>query len=88
MNLVNYMEDAVRKTMEEMLSEPAYQDFKPSEKEKMDVMALTLNRIPPRYVVTEGYLFTRAEELRQQFKTDLLIELTRSIDQVRKNPRI
>jgi competence protein ComFB len=82
------MEDAVRKSLEEILAETAYLDFKPTEKEKMDVMALTLNRIPPRYVVSEkGYLFTRAEELRQQFKTDLLVELTRAIDQVRKNPR-
>ncbi len=82
------MEEAVLKTLDEMLSEPSYSDFKPSEKEKLDVMAITLNRVPPRYIVSDrGHLFSRVEELRQQFKTDLLVELTRAIEQVRKNPR-
>jgi competence protein ComFB len=88
MNLINFMEEAARRSLGEMLAEPAYLDFEPTPKEKLDVLAIALNRLPPRYVVTEqGYLFTRADELRQQFKTDLLVELARAIDQVRKNPR-
>jgi competence protein ComFB len=82
------MEEAARRTLEEMLEDSTYGEFKPVEKVKMDVLAIALNRLPPRYVVTErGYLFTRADELRQQFKTDLLVELARAIEQVRKNPR-
>lgn len=88
MNLVNYMEEAARRSLDEMLGEPAYGGYHPNEKEKMDVLAIALNRLPPRYIVTErGHLFTRVDELRQQFKTDLLVELAKAIDQVRKNPR-
>jgi len=88
MNLVNFMEEAARRTLEDMLLEPIYGGFKPSEKEKYDVLAIALNKLPPRYIVTErGYIFTRVDELRQQFRTDLLVELAQAIDQVRKNPR-
>ena len=88
MNLINFMEETARRSLGEILAEPAYRDFKPTPKEKLDVLAIALNRLPPRYIVTErGHLFSRVDELRQQFKTDLLVELARAIDQVRKNPR-
>ncbi len=88
MNLVNFMEEAARRSLEEILVEPAFKDINLSEKERLDILAIVLNRLPPKYHVTErGYLFTRLEELRQQFKTDLLVELARAIDHVRQNPR-
>jgi competence protein ComFB len=88
MNLVNFMEEAARRSLEEMLVEPVYKGVNLSEKEKLDILAIVLNRLPPKYLVTErGYLFTRLEELRQQFKTDLLVELARAIEHVRQNPR-
>ena len=88
MNLLNYMEEAVKRTLEEVLSQPAYEGMPFTEKERLDVCALALNHLPPRYVVTEkGHLFTRVEELKHQFKTDIIVELTKAIRQIKENPR-
>ncbi len=88
MQLVNYMEEAVKRVFEELLKEPIYQSVPFDEKTKLDIIAFTLNHLPPRYVVTEkGHLYTRVNELHQQFKTDIIIELTTAINQVKANPR-
>jgi competence protein ComFB len=88
MQLVNYMEEAVKRGLDELLKEPAYQSLRLDEKAKLDVMAFALNHLPPKYVVTEkGHLFTRVEELRQQFKTDIVVELSKAIQLVKENPR-
>jgi competence protein ComFB len=88
MNLVNYMEDAVRSVLEEMLQEEIYAHLAENERVRLDVMAYTLNRLPPKYVATQrGHIYTRVQELRQQFKTDILVELTKAMQHVMANPR-
>ena len=88
MQLVNFMEDAVKRTLEELLTESAYRSLVLDDKAKLDVVAYSLNHLPPRYVVTEkGRLFTRVEELKQQFKTDIVVELSKAIGHVTANPR-
>jgi competence protein ComFB len=88
MNLVNYMEEAACAILGELLQDPACASLRGNEKAKLDILAYALNRLPPRYFVTEkGQLFTRIQELRQQFKTDILVELTKGIQQVLNNPR-
>jgi competence protein ComFB len=88
MDLLNYMEEAAKRTLEEILSTPPYDSMNFQEKEKLDILAFSLNRLPPRYVVTEkGHLFTRVDELKQQFKTDIIVELSKAIRQVKENPR-
>ncbi len=88
MHLENFMEEAVRHTLEELLLDPLYVSLKLSEKEKLDIMAYALNHLPPRYVVTEkGHLYTRVDELKQQFKTDIVVELSKAIKHVKANPR-
>jgi competence protein ComFB len=88
MNLVNYMEDAVRSVLEEMLQEEIYAHLAENERVRLDVMAYTLNRLPPKYVATQrGQIYTRVQELRQQFKTDILVELTKAMQHVMANPR-
>ena len=88
MELVNFMEEAVDRILEELLRQEPYRSLALSGKEKLDVAAYTLNRLPPRYVVTEkGHLFTRAEELRQQFRTDIVVELSKAIQHIKANPR-
>ncbi len=88
MQLVNFMEEAVRNALEELLTEPAYKSLELDEKAQWDVIAFALNHLPPRYVVTEkGRLYTRAEELKQQFKTDIVVELSKAIQHVKANPR-
>lgn len=82
------MEEAVKKSLEELLQESAYVDFKPTDKDRLDILAFALNRLPARYIVTEkGYVYTRSEELKEQFKTDILVELTKAIQQIRNHPR-
>ncbi len=88
MQLINFMEDAVKRVFEELLKEPTYRSIQFDEKTKLDIIAFTLNHLPPRYVVSEkGHLYTRVDELRQQFKTDIIVELTIAINQVKANPR-
>ena len=88
MNFHNYMEEAATQVLDGLLTERQYQDLKLTEKSKLDVLAYALNHLPPRYVVTEkGHLYSRTDELRQQFQTDIIVELSKAIQQVVKNPR-
>lgn len=88
MQIVNFMEEAVRHALEELLTEPAYKALNLGEKAQLDVMAFALNHLPPRYVVTEkGHLYTRVNELKQQFRTDIVVALYKAIEQVKANPR-
>jgi len=88
MKIVNFMEEAVKNSFEELLTGVPYITVYFTEKEKLDVMAYALNRLPPRYVVTEkGHLYTRVDELKQQFKTDIVVELSKAIKHVKANPR-
>ena len=88
MKLLNYMEEAAQRTLDELLVEPSNGQLNLNEVQKLDILAYALNRLPPRYVVTDkGHLFTRVDELRQQFKTDLIVELTKAIHFINSNPR-
>lgn len=54
---------------------------------KLDIAALALNNLKPKYVVTEeGMLFERANNMNQQFNTDVLLEVTKAIKIVGSNP--
>ena len=88
MELVNYMEEVVKRVFQELTSGEPYRDIQFTEKMKLDIYAYTLNHLPPRYIVTEkGHLYTRLNELQQQFQTDLVVEITKAIQQVKANPR-
>jgi competence protein ComFB len=88
MQLVNFMEEVVKKTLEELLQDPAYSYLNLDDKAKLDILAFALNHLPPRYAVTEkGLLYTRLNEFRQQFTTDIVVELTKAIKRVQANPR-
>ena len=55
---------------------------------RADVYALTLNNMPPKYVVADGeYLFARAQALSAQYKIDIIAAITKSIMIVAKEPR-
>jgi len=88
MQLVNFMEEAVRRVLEEMQQEGPTGAGDLTEMARMDVLAYALNRLPPKYVVTQkGHLYTRVNELQQQFRTDILVELTKAIAFVKAHPR-
>lgn len=63
-------------------------DWCSCEKCKLDIAALALNNLKPKYVVTEkGKLLGRANNMNQQFNTDVLLEVTKAIKIVGSNPQ-
>lgn len=44
---------------------------------KLDIMAIALNRLQPRYVVTdEGELYTKLNMFQQQYSADIIAAIT------------
>ncbi len=86
MKMSNYMEDIVTEELERLLSKK--DDICKCYKCKLDMMVLALNRLPPKYVITErGRIYTRLKETETQFKADVVRELTKAIMQVSSNPQ-
>lgn len=55
---------------------------------RMDIIARTLNTLPPKYVVTtKGESYTKLNLLVQQFEVDIIAEITKAAQIVNKNPR-
>jgi competence protein ComFB len=53
----------------------------------MDVSAIALNRLPPKYVVTnKGEIYSKINLLILQFETDIVTAVTHGIKIVRENP--
>jgi competence protein ComFB len=86
MQVFNYMEDIVTEVLASLLSDR--QDICKCEKCQLDIAAWALNRLPPKYVVSDkGRLFTKLQEVQVQFKADVVRELTHAIAQISKNPQ-
>lgn len=86
MKLHNIMEDEVIDLANQLMDNKA--DICNCERCKLDVLALSLNELQPKYVVTnEGGLLGRANLMTRQFNADMVKELTKAIDFVSKNPR-
>lgn len=85
MKIQNYMEEVVQDELETLLSERA--DVCKCQKCRYDMMVFALNRLPPKYVITDrGRLYTKLKEQELQFKTDVVKELTKAISVITKNP--
>lgn len=83
--LRNVMFDLVRQKAENIIENSPEISF--DEKNILDVCAIVLNNIPPKYVVTnEGEAYTRLEFLKIQFKVDIITEILKAIEKVKKNP--
>ncbi len=86
MELKNYMEIVVEDAVDKELS-GNNEEWANSEKCKLDIMALVLNRLPARYVVTDkGRIMTKITETEVQFQADILRELVKAIKIVKTNP--
>jgi len=86
MKIQNYMEDVVHDELEILLNER--DDVCKCNKCQMDMMVWALNRLSPKYVITDkGRLYTKLKEQEVQFKADVVKELTKAIEFVRKNPK-
>ncbi len=86
MEIHNYMEDAVKNILDEILAER--QDLCKCEKCRLDMMAWALNRLPPKYVVThKGRVYTKLQEINLQFKTDIIRESAKAVEHIKNNPQ-
>ncbi|MCK9216719.1 MAG: late competence development ComFB family protein [Firmicutes bacterium] len=81
----NYMENVVESATENILK---LMNICKCEKCKADIMAIALNELPPKYIVTEiGELYTKANELEQQFSVDVQTAIIKAALIVGKNPK-
>jgi len=84
-HIKNYMEEFVFNQMAEVL-----EDIKMCKCEKciMDIAAIALNDLPPKYIVTEkGELFSKVNSLRRQFEVDIIAAIIKAAIIVKRNPR-
>lgn len=86
MKIENYMEDVVQDELELLLAE--IDNICKCQKCKLDMMVYALNRLPPKYVITNrGRIYTKLKEQEVQFKADVVKELTKAILYISKNPQ-
>lgn len=81
----NYMEEIVYNQMKDVLG-----DFNVCTCEKclMDIAAIALNDLPPKYIVTEkGELYSKINSLKQQFEVDVVAAITKAAVLVKRRPR-
>lgn len=83
--LKNYMEDIVISTAESILK---LLNICKCEKCRLDIIALALNDLPPKYIVTEkGELYSKLNELENQFGVDVQAAIIKAALIVGKNPK-
>lgn len=86
MQLKNVMEDLVSSYVDEVAGED--EEFCGCPRCRLDVVALALNDLDPKYVVTtKGYVYSRIGELRAQFRADTIVAVTKALKVVKNNPR-
>ena len=85
MELNNYMEYTVKKNLDRALKK--YNDICKCERCQLDIMAIALNNLKPKYIVSQkGELYSKVEEMDPQYDVDIIRELTRAINVVSKSP--
>ncbi|GAQ26116.1 MULTISPECIES: competence protein ComFB [Tepidanaerobacter] len=82
--LKNYMEDIVALLLEELMRD---RDICKCEHCRLDIMAIALNNLPTKYVVTKkGEVYAKTDLLNRQYRTDVIIQLLKAMDIVSRNP--
>ena len=85
MELKNYMEILMWQQLDDVLA--SHQGVCKCEKCRYDIAALTMNFLPPRYVVTDkGQMFTKIKALEQQFTIDIVTAITHAVTIVNRSP--
>lgn len=84
-NVKNYMEDCVNSYIDMVMKETG---MCTCERCKLDVIALALNELPPKYVATKkGQLYSKLNILESQFSVDVISALTKAVNVVKENKR-
>jgi competence protein ComFB len=54
---------------------------------RLDVVAIALNAVKPKYVVTtKGFAYARMSQLQAQFRADTVIAVTKALKTVKEHP--
>ena len=86
LKLRNCMEDIVEKHLDEILQQ--HKDMCLCEDCRLDILALTLNSLPPRYIITDlGAIYSKIEVLDVQSKVKVITAISRAALKVAENPR-
>ncbi|NLW06922.1 MAG: late competence development ComFB family protein [Clostridia bacterium] len=84
--LKNQMEDCVWELLDQVLAQ--YPEVCKCENCRYDIVALTLNRLPPRYTVrVKGEIYAKLAMLEAQHRADIYQALTQAILIVKQHPR-
>jgi competence protein ComFB len=85
LELVNFMEDVVATYVDEVTTKD--KSFCGCPRCRLDVIAIALNDIRPKYVVTtKGYAYARMGELQAQFRADTIVAVTKALKIVKQHP--
>jgi competence protein ComFB len=86
LELKNVMEDVITSYVDEVLEQN--KDFCGCPRCRLDVIALSLNSLKPKYVVSpRGYVYAKIAELQAQFQADIIVAATKAVKVVKKSPR-
>lgn len=86
MELMNFMEGVVMAYVDEVIADDP--DFCDCPRCRLDVLAIALNDVKPKYVVTtKGLAYARMGELQAQFRADTIVAVTRAMKIVKAHPR-
>jgi competence protein ComFB len=86
LELTNYMEHVVIDYVDEVIATD--KEFCGCPRCRLDVIAIALNDVKPKYVVTtKGYAYAHMGELQAQFKADTIVAVSRAIKIVKAHPR-
>ncbi|MDR3565100.1 MAG: late competence development ComFB family protein [Negativicutes bacterium] len=85
LELKNYMETLVWQNVDDVVS--GNHNICPCERCRYDIVALALNFLPPRYVVTgKGETWAKVKALEQQFYVDVVAAITNATTLVKTRP--
>lgn len=83
--LKNYMEEIVFSVIDDVLKDI---DVCKCERCKMNIIAISLNNLPSKYVVTEkGELYSKVNMFKMQVEVDVMTEIIKAAMIVKKNPQ-
>jgi len=83
--LRNYTEEAVKAYLDKWYGESGACQCDGC---RLDVMAIMLNNLKPKYVVTDsGALYAQMDDFIQQSRVDFMTEMTQAIKIITKRPR-
>lgn len=85
-HLKNYMEEIVFHQIKDILKD--INNMCDCEQCIMDIAAIALNDLPPKYVVTEkGEVYSKISALKQQFDVDVIAAITKAAVIVKRKPK-